>query len=75
MASLFDTFKEAAKAAAKGAADSAFAPKAATPAQATQSAAISAIPSGIDTPTESGLPSWALPAAAAGAVLLLVLRK
>ena len=71
MASLFDTFKEAAKAAAKGAADSVFAPKAATPAQAAQTAAI---PSGIDTPTESGLPSWALPAAA-GVVLLLVLRK
>lgn len=74
MAGLFDTFKEAAKAAAKGAADSVFAPKPAA-AQVAQTAAISAIPSGIDTPTESGLPSWALPAAAAGVVLLLVLRK
>jgi len=68
MASMMDTFKEAAKSAAKGAADTLFAPKEASP------AVVPAASSGIFTPTASGLPSWALPAAAVAAVVLLSRR-
>ena len=68
MASMMDTFKEAAKSAAKGAADVMFAPKGATENQSP------AAPAGIFTPTSSGLPSWALPAAAV-AVLVLLSRR
>ena len=73
MASLMETLKEAGKAAAKGAADSVFAPK--TAAALVQAAASSSTPSGIDTPTPSALPSWALPVGAGIVVLFLVSRR
>lgn len=72
MASMFDTFKEASKSAAKGAADTIFAPKASAAPQVIQVPASSS--SGIYTPTSSGLPSWALPAAAVAAFVLLSRR-
>ena len=72
MASMFDTFKEAAKSAAKGAADTIFAPKPAA-VQVVQVPAASTA-NGIYTPTKSGLPFWALPAAAVAAFVLLSRR-
>lgn len=72
MASMLDTFKEAAKSAAKGAADTLFAPKAAAAPQVVTVQAPAS--SGIYTPTSSGLPSWALPAAAVAALVLLSRR-
>jgi len=78
MASLMETLKEAGKAAAKGAADSVFAPKtAAALVQAAASSSTSDVPtpSGIDTPTPSALPSWALPVGAGLVVLFLVSRR
>ena len=79
MASLLDTLKEAGKAAAKGAADSVFAPKTAASLVLAAASASSSpdvpTPSGIDTPTPSALPSWALPVGAGLVVLFLVSRR
>jgi len=74
MASIWDRVGTALKAGAKGAADTLLAPP------ASSSPAPSPTPSyvpgmGISTPTSSGLPSWVLPAAGIGLVVLLVARK
>ena len=68
-ANVKETFVEALKAGASGAASYLFAPKESTAAAAAP-AAIPQTPGMLD-----GLPSWALPAAGAAVVALVLLRK
>ena len=70
MPSLLDRVETALTAGAKGAADSILSPQPSPSAPAAAPA-----PSGIYTPTPSGLPSWALPAAGAVLVVFLMSRR